>query len=64
MNQKTLNTLEYNKILEQLRSKCACCVSRELAVALRPFDEIDDVRAELDLTAEAETHFIRTGNSP
>ena len=64
MNQKTLNTLEYNKILEQLRSKCACCVSRELAVALRPFDEIDDVRAELDLTSEAETHFIRTGNSP
>lgn len=64
MNQKALNTLEYNKILEQLRQKCACCVSRELAVALRPFDEIDDVRAELDLTSEAETHYLRTGNSP
>ena len=64
MNSKSLNTLEYNKILDQLRLKCACCVSRELSGSLRPFDEIDDVRSELELTSEAETHYIRTGSSP
>ncbi|MCR5809512.1 MAG: endonuclease MutS2 [Clostridiales bacterium] len=64
MNQKTLNTLEFNKILEQLALKCGCCVSRELAASLRPFDELDDVNSELALTSEAETFNIRTGSSP
>ena len=64
MNNKTLKTLEYNKILEMLRMKCGCCVSRELAEALRPFDELDDVNAELELTNEAESYFLRTGSSP
>ncbi|MCR5611530.1 MAG: endonuclease MutS2 [Clostridiales bacterium] len=64
MNEKVLNTLEFNKIKAELRLKCGCCVSRELADALKPFDEPDDVRAELKLTEEAETHFLRTGTSP
>lgn len=64
MTPKTLKTLEFDKILEQLRLKCACCVSRELAPELKPFDELDDVNAELELTSEAESHFIRTGYSP
>ncbi len=64
MNPKSLKTLEYDKILEQLRLKCGCCISRELAVSLRPFDEIDDVRSELELTSEAEAFFLRTGSSP
>ena len=64
MNTKTLNTLEFNKIIAELRLKCGCCVSRELAESLKPFDELDDVNAELALTSEAETHYIRTGSSP
>lgn len=64
MNAKTLKTLEYDKILESLRLKCGCCVSRELAGVLKPFDELDDVNAELGLTSEAETFFLRTGVSP
>ena len=64
MKEKTLKTLEYDKILEQLKLKCSCCVSRELAASLRPFDELDDVTAELAMTSEAETYFIRTGSSP
>lgn len=64
MNSKALKTLEYDKILEQLRLKCGCCVSRELASALLPFDELDDVKSELDLTGEAESYFLRTGASP
>ncbi|MBQ7060240.1 MAG: endonuclease MutS2, partial [Clostridia bacterium] len=64
MNEKTLKTLEYDKILELLRQKCGCCVSRELAGSLRPFDELDDVNAELGLTSEAESYYLRTGSSP
>ena len=64
MLNKTLNTLEYNKITAALRLKCGCCVSRELADSLKPFDELDDVNSELELTSEAETYYIRTGTSP
>lgn len=64
MNEKALKTLEFDKILGMLRQKCGCCVSRELAESLRPFDELDDVTNELKLTSEAESHFLRTGNSP
>jgi len=64
MQKKTLKTLEFDKILEQLGQKCGCCVSRELAGELMPFDELDDVNAELDLAEEAESRFIRTGYSP
>jgi DNA mismatch repair protein MutS2 len=64
MNTKALKTLEFDKILALLRLKCGCCVSRELADSLRPFDELDDVNAELELTSEAESHFLRTGSSP
>ena len=64
MNAKALKTLEYDKILEQLRLRCGCCVSRELSESMRPFDELDDVRAELELTSEAESYFLRTGSSP
>ena len=64
MNSKIIKTLEYDKILDMLKLKCGCCVSRELVEALRPYDEMDDVNAELALTSEAETDFIRTGASP
>lgn len=61
---KVLRTLEYDKILNKLESHCGCCVSRELAGELKPMTELDDVNANLQLTSEAETYFIRTGYSP
>ena len=61
---KVLKTLEYDKILKKLHMHCGCCVSRELADELRPQTEFDDVNAELRLTSEAETYFLRTGYSP
>ncbi len=64
ISEKVIKTLEYDKILAMLRLRCACCVSRELSEQLRPLDEIDEVNSELNLTAEAESYFIRTGNSP
>ncbi len=61
---KVLKTLEYDKILAQLKLRCGCCVSRELSEELKPKTEIDDVRADLTLTREAETYFLRSGYSP
>lgn len=64
ITEKVLKTLEYDKIIDMLRLRCGCCVSRELAEELRPMTELDDVNSELRLTAEAETYFLRTGYSP
>lgn len=64
ISNKVLKTLEYDKILSQLRSHCACCISRELADELKPCLELDDVNADLRLTSEAESYFLRTGYSP
>ncbi len=64
ITEKVLKTLEYNKITEQLALRCGCCVSRELAQVLRPFDELDDANAELALTDAAEAYYMRTGYSP
>lgn len=64
ISEKVIKTLEYDKILAMLRLRCACCVSREMSEQLRPIEEIDEVNSELNLTAEAESYFIRTGNSP
>ena len=61
---KVLKTLEYDKILAKLKLHCGCCVSRELSEELVPQTELDDVRADLLLTREAETFFLRTGYSP
>ncbi len=61
---KVLKTLEYDKMLDKLALHCGCCVSRELAGELRPMEELDDVKSELALTAEAESYFLRTGYSP
>lgn len=64
ISEKVIKTLEYDKILAMLQLRCACCISREMSEQLRPLNEVDEVNSELNLTAEAETYFIRTGNSP
>lgn len=64
MNQRTLTTLEFDKIIEMLTLRANCCVSREAAKALEPKCSFFDVQSELALTLEAETVFVRTGYSP
>lgn len=64
ITKKVLKTLEYDKILAKLKLHCGCCVSRELSEELVPNTELDEVNADLTLTREAETYFLRTGYSP
>ena len=53
MDEKTLVTLEYPKILERLADYAAFSLSAELARALRPTPDLDEALARLALTTEA-----------
>ncbi|HEX6540879.1 MAG TPA: endonuclease MutS2 [Ktedonobacterales bacterium] len=53
MHEKSLITLEYPKILEQLTHEAAFSASKELARALAPSDDREEVRRRLAFTSEA-----------
>jgi DNA mismatch repair protein MutS2 len=53
MDKKTLQTLEYPKILERLAGYCAFNASQEKARALRPTTDIYEARRRQGVTAEA-----------
>jgi DNA mismatch repair protein MutS2 len=53
MDEKTLHTLEYFKILERLASYAAFSGSAERARALRPTNDIEEARTRLAATHEA-----------
>ncbi|MBI5822872.1 MAG: endonuclease MutS2 [Chloroflexi bacterium] len=53
MDSKTLNVLEYPKILERLASYCDFSASMSLAHSLEPTDSFDLAKARLAETAEA-----------
>lgn len=45
--------LELPAVLDRLAARCHFSVAAELALAVQPSDDVDDVRNQLDLTAEA-----------
>lgn len=51
---KSLRTLEYPKILEELASHCQSSASRELARSLVPFESVKAAEHALDETSEAD----------
>ncbi|MEW5870575.1 MAG: endonuclease MutS2 [Chloroflexota bacterium] len=53
MDEKTLVTLEYHKILERLARYCSFSASAEKARALRPVDDLFEVRRRQAVTSEA-----------
>ena len=62
MDAKTLNVLEYPKILERLRGFCDFSASMELARALEPTDSHDLALARLEETREARKLFSTNDN--
>ncbi len=64
MQERVLKTLEYDKILDELKLRASCCIGRELAAALVPVSSFEEVQRLLALTGEAETLVYRTGQSP
>ena len=59
MNSKTLNVLEYRKILERLSYFCDFSASKELTDELLPTASFDEATRLLTETTEA--RFLRTG---
>ncbi len=53
MHTKSLNTLEYPKIIERLAQETAFSASRELALALEPTSDFDEAQRRQAFTAEA-----------
>jgi DNA mismatch repair protein MutS2 len=53
MDEKTLNTLEYWKILERLAGYAAFDISADMARALRPTEDLDEAHRRLARTTEA-----------
>jgi DNA mismatch repair protein MutS2 len=53
MHEKSLTTLEYPKIIERLAGEAAFSASKELALALTPSDDADEVRRRQAFTSEA-----------
>lgn len=53
MNEKTLTTLEFDKVLARLAANCAFSAGRELALSLRPATDYAEVVHRQRLTAEA-----------
>ncbi len=44
MDEKTLNTLEYLKILDRLAAYAAFSASADLILSLRPVNDLDEIR--------------------
>lgn len=53
MNPKALTILEYPKVLQKLAAYTSFSAGRELALALEPGSDLDEVQARLDVTSEA-----------
>ena len=53
MHTKSLNTLEYPKIIERLAQETAFSASRELALALEPTNDFESAQRRQAFTAEA-----------
>ncbi len=64
MNARTLQTLEFDKIRAQAAMLAASEAGRALVSALSPVSELERAQVLLEQTSEAESHLIRTGNSP
>lgn len=64
MNDKTLKTLEYNKIRDMLAGQCVSVGGRELAENMRPETDAEQVVKLLEQTAQAEAVLFAVGSSP
>ena len=64
MNNKCLKTLEYNKIIDKLKTYCKTYIGKEITAKIMPCLEKSDVINLLNLTKEATSLLYRKGNIP
>ena len=63
-NKKSLKTLEYDKIIEMVKTHTSSFIGKEYAEKIEPECELDNVNSLLELTSEAESMLFRTGAAP
>lgn len=64
MNQKVLQTLEFNKIITQLESLTVSPLAKAMARNLKPYADLSTINSKLDETSEACDLIIRQGSLP
>ncbi len=64
MQQRTLQTLEFDKIRAQAAALAVSEAGRALVIELMPEPALERAKLLLAQTSEAESHLIRTGHSP
>ncbi len=64
MNEKAIHTLEFDKILEQLSALAISPMGKEMALSLRPTDNISEIDRWQQETSEAAAMVVRKGNIP
>ena len=64
INQKTLNNLEYYKIIEMLKNNCITFKGKELAQNLIPLCDIEKVKYLQQETSESCSYSLRKNNPP
>ena len=64
MNQKALRTLEFNKIIEQLKTYALTEPGQQRCAGLVPYDRIEQVERAQHETEEALLVLLRRGDNP
>ena len=64
MKAKTLNTLEYNKIIDMLTQQANSSMAKENLKKMKPMTNIGDIKDALAETTEAQTVMLRKGVPP
>ena len=63
MNEKVLNTLEYNKIIAQLSDHADSAPGKELCNNLRPITDLEQIRQAQKETADALSRLFKLGST-
>ncbi len=61
MNKKTLNKLEYNKIIEQLADHASSSSGKERCMKLKPMTSLPEITISQQQTAAAFTRIVKKG---
>jgi len=64
LKERTLKTLEYHKIIEQLAGKAISSMGKDIAGSLKPSTDLDEIRLMQQETSEAAGFIVRKGSLP
>lgn len=63
MNEKVLQVLEYNKIIQMLENKASSPLGKERALALKPICDLDEINKSQEETGAAFSRIVKKGST-